>query len=145
MTMKRVTAMRNACLAAAGVVATAALAYGVAFVAWAPARPKLAFRDPGPRTTPIPRPAPDPSSIWTRKLGDTTEHKQLRFDGTLVGTTIASTPARTFAVVNTSDGQVLVHPGDGVQDAQLLSVGPGSAMFLLGGTHVPRNIERTTK
>lgn len=145
MTMKRVTAMTNACLAAAGLVATAALAYGVAFVAFPPVRPRLAFRDPVPCRRPPTRPAQDPSPIWTQKLGDVTDHPKLRFDGTLVGTMISSRPSSTFAVVNTSDGQVLVRPGDAVQDARLLSVAAGTAMFMLGGQPIPRNIERISK
>lgn len=145
MTMKRVTAMKNACLAAAGLVATAALAYGVAFVVFPPARPQLAYHDPGTRPAPLPHPAQDLSSIWSRKLGDMTKRPTLRFDGILVGTTISPGPSGTFAVVNTSEGQVLVQPGDGVQDARLVSISPGSAMFNLGGQPIPRNIERTTK
>lgn len=145
MTMNRVTAVRNACLAAAGLVATAALAYGVALVSFPPARPRLAFRDPVLCQRPPTRPVQDLSPIWTRKLGDVTDHPKLRFDGTLVGTMISSRPSSTFAVVNTPDGQLLLRPGDGVQDARLLSVSPGSAMFMLGGRSLPRNIERSTK
>ena len=145
--MKRIAAMRSACLAAAGLVAAGALVYGLAFVAFPQFRSRVAYRDPGARPLRPPPPRPDVRPIWETKLGNVVEIKEPpRFDGTLAGTTISSDPAKSFIAVNGPGGQSLLHAGDRYQGFHLANVGPGTAVFSYGGDPLPPiNIDRSPK
>ena len=143
--MKKIAAMRNACLAAAGIVATGAFLYGLAFVAFPQVKSRVAYRDPGPRPLRLQPPPNDVSSIWTQKLGDMiVPVKEQPFEATLVGTTKSAGRSNTFAVVNGASGQALLRPGDLFQGAVLASVNPGEVTFSLGSRSIPRKIERPT-
>ncbi|MCE9584136.1 MAG: hypothetical protein K8T20_16755 [Planctomycetes bacterium] len=145
--MKRVAATKNACLATAGLVAAAALAYAMAFVVFPPVTPRIGYRDPGGRRLcEYPELPQDMSAVWTRKLGNVIEPiTPPRFDASLAGTTTSSNPAMTFAAINTPTGQSLVRVGDRVQSARLDSIGSGSALFTLGGRSIPLMITRSEK
>lgn len=143
--MKRVTVIRNTCLAAAGIVATAALACGVAYVAFPPPRHAVAWRDPGtPPPPPLP-PPPDRSAVWRTPLGSTVVPPPQWPVLQLVGTTCSGRPGVSFAVVNSQAGQHLLRTGDRLLGGQLTSLSPGTATLTFYGQPVPLNIERFTK
>ncbi len=151
MTMKRVTAVRNACLAAAGLVATAALAYGVAFVGWAPARP---VRDYAAEIARITRPKEgtqppyrrkDIESVWTWQPVIQIPPPRRPLEATLVGTTTSSNPANCYAVVNGPSGQSLLRTGDRFDGARLSGIGRGTATFTLGNSTEWLSIRRSEK
>lgn len=143
--MKRITAVRNACLAAAGIVATAALAWGVAYVAFPPARHVAAYRDPGVQPPPPQPPPPDQSAVWKTRLGATVDPTPAPPPLDLVGTTCFADRGASFAVVNTPAGQHLLRTGDRLLGGRLTSVEPGTATLTFYGKPVPLNIERFTK
>lgn len=143
--MKRVTVIRNTCLAAAGIVATAALAYGVAYVAFPPPRHAVAHRDPGTPTRCHPTPPQDPSAVWTTRLGSTVVPPPEPPSLQLVGTTCSTRPGGSFAVLNSKSGQHLLRTGERLLGGQLTSLSPGAATLTFYGQPVPLTIERFTK
>ncbi|MEK7470023.1 MAG: hypothetical protein AAB074_21860 [Planctomycetota bacterium] len=145
--MKRIAAMRSACVAAAGLVAAVAFVYGLAFLAFPQAKSRLAYRDPGTRPLPPPPPPPNVSSIWTTPLGGPSciIEKIPRPDFFLAGTTISPNPSNCWAVVDSPAGQSLVRLGDRFGNTLLTGLAPSTATFSYGNASTQLKIARFDK
>jgi hypothetical protein len=146
--MKRIEAMRSACLAAAVLGAAASMAYAAAFLVWAPVTPKRDYEAEArkfERKPTVPHPPYERSqvaSVWEWQPVIPPPPPPPSLNATLAGTTVSEDPKKSIAAVNGPGGQYLVRTGERFQNCTLLSVSPGLARFSLGDQSIPLKIER---
>ncbi|KAF0241301.1 MAG: hypothetical protein FD180_4520 [Planctomycetota bacterium] len=149
--MKRIAAMRSACLAAAGLVAAGAFAYGVAFVVWAPVKPVRDYEAEKDRIQRPPTVAKPPyerwqvASVWEWQRVKPTPPPPFSLDATLAGTITSPDPAKSSAAVNGPTGQTVLRHGDRFQGTRVIDLDMGRAIFDYGDDTIPLTIRRSTE